>query len=63
MKMYRRELIYFLAYGLPSWLVLYSAHERSEPSPSPPKTIPLDIAFSGTVTGKLSVAIDVVKNA
>ena len=27
------------------------------------KTIPLSVAFSGTITGKLSVAIDVVKNA
>ena len=34
-----------------------------QPPHGPSKTIPLGVAFSGTITGKLSVTIDVVKNA
>ena len=44
-----------------SWGPVLWDHEEAVAIRSP-KTIPIDVAFSGTITGKLSLGINVVKN-
>ena len=59
----RRELLRFVAYGLPSWLVLCHTCERNEPAPvqvAAPRLIHLSIAFNGRLTGSLSLEPRVV---
>ena len=54
MRIHRRELLRFVAYGLPGWLTLFLLPKRHEPSETPVYVVPGEVSL-GEPSASLSV--------
>ena len=66
MRIYRREILRFIAYGLPAWLGLYHLREQNDPTPVriasdfEPKVVG-GVNFEGGLKGDLSAQVSLGK--